>query len=95
MQTLDELRQQVRGSEMVSFDNFTRGVRGDILTAVQDYQVLTATLQSERDLAEGGGVAGEEEGEGEGREDQRLLLAQKEAVHYQSLEELQSVCIAS
>lgn len=91
MQTLDELRQQVRHSDLATFDRLTDSIRSDILTAVQEYQVTTDSLET-RGVAEGvvdGGVA--EEGVAEEDGGQRLLAVQREALHYKSLEELRAV----
>ena len=93
LQTVDELSHQVRPSDLLLFDRLTESLRRDILSAVQDYQVVTARLELERE-GEGGG---ERRGEGarEEEESQRLLDAvQKDATHCQSLEDLRAVCIA-
>lgn len=87
LQTLDELRQQVRPSDLSSFDRLTDGLRRDILSAVQNYQATTASMEVEM-----GGAGGGVRDEGVEDEEQRLLLAQREAVRYQSLEELRTVC---
>ena len=94
MQTLDELRQQVRHTDLSSFDQLTEGLRGDILAAVQDYQATTGEMQEAR-----GGVATGEDltttethhAEGLAGEEQKLLVAQNEALHCQSMEELRAV----
>ena len=97
MQTLDELRQQVRAADLTSFDQFTDGLREDIHTAVQDYQTVTAGMGEEEEEGRGsppqwgmaGGGGGNEEGV-EGSE-QALQRVHRTADHYQSLEDLRSV----
>lgn len=80
---------------MSTFDQFTCHLRQDIQIAVQDYQNLTASMQQVKG-GEGGGVARQEEEEEEDEnEQQRLLLVQKEALRYQSLEELRAVSFQS
>lgn len=83
----------MRHSELSTFDRLTDAIREDILSAVQDYQATTASLGEGG--ASGGmvnsdvGGAGEdlvEDDEGKG-----LLAVQKQALHYQSLEELRAV----
>lgn len=94
MQTLDELRSQVQPSELSSFDHFTENLRDNILTAVQDYQDMTVSMETVR----GGGGEGVTEddmthGEQQEEEGQMLLLAQRNASHYQSLENLRTVSL--
>ena len=90
MQTLDELRQQVRHYELSTFDQLTGEIRCDILSAVQDYQATTNSLEA-RGVAGGvpnGSIVEDVTDEDEG---QRLLAVQSEALHCQSLEELRAV----
>jgi hypothetical protein len=87
LQTLDELRQQVRHSELCTFDQLTGGIRSDILSAVQDYQATTDSIEARGDESEGvtdEGVTEEDECQGQ-------LAVQSAALHCQSLEELRAV----
>ena len=97
LHTLDELRQQVKHSDLTSFDHLTDGLRRDILTAVRDYQTLTTSSDSKSQGGVGVAAVGvaresseeeEEEGEEEGGERQML---QRAALHCQSLEDLRAV----
>ena len=98
LQTLDELRQQVRAADLASFDQLTDGLREDIHTAVQDYRTATAGMGEggrasppEWGVAGGGDKEEEEEAGGAEGSEQALQGIHRTADHYQSLEDLQSV----
>ncbi len=87
METIEELREQVRPTDLVTFDLLTVSLREDISSAVNEYHVMTTDSEMEVGEAdEGGGGAGDER--------QSLLMARKKNEdHYQSLENLRMVTL--
>ncbi len=96
LETLDELRQQVTPTDISAFDQLTEPVRVEILAAVEDYRTFTISMDYVGNgIMENGdlgiGERDEEEEVKRQTQGQWMMVANRNADHYQSLEDLRNV----